>query len=185
MQSVLPAWQKLWDSKALTALRLLLEQFKMMDVKELIKIFCERLGIQFEANAEGVYAFEVDTFQFVIHDLFEQRRVALVGDLGMIPEKRSEGLFRLMLEAQHCFRETEGAVFSVDGERDRLTLSRMLSCAELDDETFFSEVERFVNQIEVWARIIRDYNGQTEREKDQQGDAETGEPALDIYHRMV
>ena len=157
----------------------------MIDVKTLIKAFCERLGIQSEANAEGIYAFEVDAFEFAVHDLSEQRRVALVGDLGMIPEKRPEGLFRLMLEAQHCFRESEGAIFSIDGERNRLTLSRMLSCAELDDETFFSEVERFVNQIEAWARIIRDYNGQTERDKGQQGDAKMDESSLDIYHRMV
>ena len=157
----------------------------MTDVKKLINGFCERLGIKSEANAEGVYAFEVDMFHFAIHDLSEQRRVALVGDLGMIPEKHPEGLFRLMLEAQHCFRETEGAIFSIDRERDRLTLNRMLFCAELDDETFFSEVERFVNQLEAWTRIIRDYNGQIERDKDQPGNAEMDDSALDIYHRMV
>ena len=157
----------------------------MTDVKELINGFCERLGIKSEANAEGVYAFEVDMFHFAIHDLSEQRHVALVGDLGMIPKKHPEGLFRLMLEAQHCFRETEGAIFSIDGERDRLTLNRMLSLAELDDETFFNEVERFVNQLEAWARIIRDYNGQIERDKDQPSNAEMDDSALDIYHRMV
>ena len=157
----------------------------MTDVKELINAFCERLGIQSEANAEGIYAFEVDAFEFAVHDLSEQRRVALVGDLGMIPEKHPEGLFRLMLEAQHCFRETEGAIFSIDGERDRLTLKRLLSLAELDDETFFNEVERFVNQLEAWAHIIRDYNGQTERDKGRQDEIEAPESAFDIYHRIV
>lgn len=157
----------------------------MSDIKELINAFCERLGIQSEANAEGVYAFEVDALEFAVYDLSEQRRVALVGDLGLIPETHPEGLFRLMLEAQHCFRETEGAIFSVDGERDRLTLNRLLSSAELDDETFFSEVERFVNQLEAWVRIIRDYNGQTERDKGRYGDTEIDESVLDIYHRMV
>jgi len=157
----------------------------MIDVKTLIKAFCERLGIQFEANAEGIYAFEVDALEFAVHDLSEQRRVALVGDLGMIPDAHREGLFRLMLEAQHCFREMEGSVFSIDGERDRLTLNRMLFCAELDDETFFNEVERFVNQLEAWTRIIRDYNGKTERDEGRQGDAEMDESALDIHHRMV
>jgi hypothetical protein len=157
----------------------------MMDVKELIKTFCERLGIQFEANAEGVYAFEVDAFEFAVHVLSEQRRVALVGDLGLIPEKHPERLFRLMLEAQHCFRETEGAVFSIDRERDRLTLNRMLACAELDDEAFFNEVERFVNQLEAWTNIIRDYNGQKEEDKGQHDAVETPESALDIYHMMV
>ena len=157
----------------------------MTDVKELINGFCERLGIKSEANAEGVYAFEVDMLHFAIHDLSEQRRVALVGDLGMIPEKHPEGLFRLMLEAQHCFRDTEGAIFSIDGERDRLTLNRLLFSAELDDETFFNEVERFVNQLEVWAHIIRDYNGPIERDKDQPGNVEMDDSALDIYHKMV
>lgn len=157
----------------------------MTDVKELINAFCERLGIQSEANAQGVYAFEVDALEFAVHDLSEQRRVALVGDLGVVPSVNPEGLFRLMLEAQHCFRETEGAIFSIDRERDRLTLSRMLSSAELDDETFFNEVERFVNQLEAWSRIIRDYNGQIERDKDQPGNAEMDDSALDIYHKMV
>ena len=157
----------------------------MMDVKTLVKSFCERLGIQSEANADGVYAFEVDAFEFAVHDLSEQRRVALVGDLGTIPKRHPEALFRLMLEAQHCFRDTEGSVFSIDGERDRLTLNRMLSCAELDEETFFGEVERFVNQLEAWAHIIRDYNGQTERDKGRQDEIETPESAFDIYHRMV
>ena len=157
----------------------------MIDVKTLIKAFCERLGIKSEANAEGVYAFEVDAFEFAVHDLSEQRRVALVGDLGMIPEKHPEGLFRLMLEAQYCFRETEGAIFSIDGERNRLTLNRMLSSAELDEETFFNEVERFVNQLEAWAHIIRDYNGQTERDKGRQDEIEEPESVFDNCHMRV
>lgn len=150
----------------------------MMDVKEIIKAFCERLGIQSEANAEGVYAFEVDTFEFAIHDLSERGRIALVGDLGMVPSENPAGLFRLMLEAQHCFRETEGATFSIDGERDCLSLCRMMPCAELDNETFFNEVEHFVNQLEAWTRILRDYNGQKEV-------PEMPETALDVYHMMV
>ena len=157
----------------------------MIDVKTLIKTFCERLGIQSEANAEGIYAFEVDALEFAVHDLSEQRRVALVGDLGAVPSVNPEGLFRLMLEAQHCFRDTEGAFFSIDGERDRLTLNRMLSSAELDDEAFFSEVERFVNQLEAWAHIIRYYNGQKVEDKGQQDEVETPESALDIYHMRV
>ena len=157
----------------------------MTDIKKLINGFCERLGLKSEANAEGVYAFEVDMFHFAIHDLSEQRRVALVGDLGMIPEKHPEGLFRLMLEAQHCFRDTEGAIFSIDGERNRLTLNRLLPSAELDDEAFFNEVERFVNQLEAWTRIIRDHNGQKVGDKGQQGEVEAPESAFDIYHRIV
>ena len=146
-----------------------------METKDLIKAFCERLGIQSEAGAEGVYTFAVDAFEFAIHDLAEQGRIALVGDLGGIPEQHPGGLFRLMLEAQYCFRETEGATFAIDSERDCLTLNRMLLTAELDNETFFNEVERFVNQLEAWARIIRDY----------EGEKATQEMPLDLYNIMV
>lgn len=150
----------------------------MMEAKEMIKTFCERLGIQSEANAEGIYAFEVDSFEFAIHDLSEQHRIALVGDLGMIPEAHPEGLFRLMLEAQHGFRETKGATFSIDRERERLSLCQVLSCAELDNDVFFKEVEHFVNQLEAWTQIIRDYEGKKES-------VEISSDALDLYQMMV
>jgi hypothetical protein len=55
----------------------------------------------------------------------------------------------------------------------------------LDDETFFNEVERFVNQLEAWTRIIRDYNGQKVEDKGQQDEVETPESSLDIYHMKV
>ena len=150
----------------------------MIDVKTLIKAFCERLGIQSEANAEGVYTFEVDALEFAVYDLSEQRRVALVGDLGMIPDAHREGLFRLMLEAQHGFRETKGATFSIDRERERLSLCQVLSCAELDNDVFFKEVEHFVNQLEAWTQIIRDYEGKKES-------VEISSDALDLYQMMV
>lgn len=121
--------------------------------------------------------FEADAFEFSIHNLSEQGSIVLSGHLGSIPH-HPEGLFRLMLEAQHCFRETEGTTFSIDSERDYLSLHRIIPCAGLDGDIFFNVVERFVNQLEAWTRIICDYNGQAVSPQVQN-------VPLDHFHMMV
>ena len=131
----------------------------MIDAKAIIKAFCERLGIDSEADAEGVFSFSADTVEFAIHDLAQEGVVLLTGDLGLVPMVNAEGLFRLMLEAQHNFSETAGATFSIDSKRDCFTLSRVVPYAVLDEEVLFCEVERFVNHLEAWTHIIRNYEG--------------------------
>ena len=131
----------------------------MNDAKAVVEAFCRGLGIKSGADAEGVYSFSVDVGEFAVHDLSEEGHLLLTADLGQVPPGNAAGLFRLMLEAQHNFRETAGAVFSIDDERGRFTLSRVISCATLDEDVLFREVERFVNLFEVWVHIIRSYEG--------------------------
>ena len=131
----------------------------MIDAKAIIEAFCKRLGIKSEADTEGVFSFSDDAGEFAIHDLSEEGILLLTGDLGRVPPNHAEGLFRLMLEAQHNFRETAGTTFSIDGERDRFMLSRVIACATLDEDVLYHEVERFVNLLEAWAIIIRNYEG--------------------------
>ena len=131
----------------------------MIDAKAIIEAFCKRLGIKSEADTEGVFSFSDDAGEFAIHDLSEEGILLLTGDLGLVPPNHAEGLFRLMLEAQHNFRETAGTTFSIDGERDCFTLSRVIPCATLDEDVLFREVERFVNHLEAWMHIIRNYEG--------------------------
>jgi hypothetical protein len=114
----------------------------------------------------------VDAGGFAIHDLPEEGILLLTADLGHVPPANNAGsLFRLMLEAQHSFRETAGATFAIDGERDCLTLSRVVPYATLDEDVLFREVERFVNLFEVWTHIIRNYEGRKESD----------EPPIDFY----
>ena len=131
----------------------------MIDAKVIVKAFCERLGIEAGADTEGVYSFSVDDVEFAIHDLSEEELVLLTGDLSPVPPNDVEGLFRLMLEAQHNFQGTAGAMFSIDSERDCFVLSRVIPYVALDEDMLFSEVERFVNHLEAWTHIIRNYEG--------------------------
>ena len=134
----------------------------MNDTKSIIEALCKRLGIKSEADAEGVYSFSVDAGEFAVHDLQEEGLLLLTADLGHVPPDNSGSLFRLMLEAQHNFGETAGAVFSIDSERDCFTVSRVIQSATLDEDVLFHEVERFVNLFEVWTHIIRNYEGHKE-----------------------
>ena len=143
----------------------------MIDAKAIIEAFCERLGVKSGADAEGFYSFSVDAGGFAIHDLPEEGLLLLTADLGHVPPDNTGSLFRLMLEAQHGFRETAGATFSIDGERDCLTLSRVVPYATLDEGVLFREVERFVNLFEAWMLIIRNY----------EGNKESDETPMDLY----
>ena len=134
----------------------------MIDAKAIIEAFCERLGVKSGADTEGVYSFSVDAGGFAIHDLPEEGLLLLTADLGQVPPDNAGSLFRLMLEAQHGFRETAGATFSIDGERDCFTLGRVVPYATLDEDVLFREVERFVNLLEAWTHIIRNYEGHKE-----------------------
>ena len=143
----------------------------MIDAKAIIEAFCDRLGIKSGAGTEGVYSFAVDAGEFAVRDLSEEGILLLAADLGQVPSRNAEGFFRLMLEAQHSFRETAGATFSIDGERDCITLSRVVPYATLDEDVLFREVERFVNLFEVWTHIIRNYEGRKG----------SGETSIDFY----
>ena len=126
-----------------------------MDTSELIQSFSKRIGI--ELDADGVCAFEADGLAVTVHELRELEAVALIGDLGEPPPERLEGLYQVMLEANHLFGGTGGATLSRDPATGRFALCRTLAGASLTSDGLYAEVERFVSTMEVWARNIADF----------------------------
>ena len=51
-----------------------------METSEIIKSFCERIGIKYEPNAYGACSFKADGFLVTISDLRGLDQIALVGD---------------------------------------------------------------------------------------------------------
>lgn len=127
-----------------------------MDSHELIGALGAKLGLDL-ALEDGACALEADGFRVTIHDLPELEAIALVGDAGEPPPERLEGLYRAMLESNHLFRDTAGATLSVDPATGRVSLCRMVPCRLLDGDGFVAVAEQFVNTLEVWARIVREY----------------------------
>lgn len=128
-----------------------------MTFPELITDFASRLGMTLESTPDGVYTFDVEGMAFAIHDLSTVDAVAFTGDLGQPPPENPEGLYRLALEAQYLFQNTQGATLSINPENGNFTLCRTLGLTALDVESFFVAAEQFVNTLEVWGKIVQNY----------------------------
>ncbi|MBR5733996.1 MAG: type III secretion system chaperone [Desulfovibrionaceae bacterium] len=137
-----------------------------MDASEIIKAFGAKLGIGLEFDADNVCSFEADGLSVTIHNLREIDTIAITGDLGDPPPWSLEDLYRTMLEANYLFRDTSGASLSFNPESGRFALCRAMPCKALDGESFFSEAERFVSTLEMWARIVRDYRAASPKGED-------------------
>jgi hypothetical protein len=107
---------------------------KKMDSFNLIEKFGERLGMALEHDPNGSYNFEIDGRAFSIHDIDECGRIVLSGDLGHPPPECREKLCVALLEAQHLFKNTAGATFSIDPETGNFSLCKTLVPAVLDTD---------------------------------------------------
>ena len=148
-----------------------------MESTELIKSFCERIGIRYEPDADGTCNFNADGIDVAIFDMPEVVSVILVGDLGAPPPERLEKLYAAMLEANHLFRGTAGATISRDSETGHFALCRSLPCRALDVDSFYAEIEQFVSTLEAWTKLISNYREATASEK--------GEAEIDISQMLM
>lgn len=62
-------------------------------------------------------------------------------------------------DAFHLFGGTAGATISLDPDNGRIVLCRLLPLATLDADRLYAEVERFVNTVATWAKVVADYRG--------------------------
>ena len=130
-----------------------------METSELIKSLGVKLGIQLKPNDDGFYSFEADDLAITIFDLLELDSIALNGDLGLPPPEAPEALYKAMLEANHLFRDTNGATISLNPDNGHIEICKALHCKLMDADLFFTEVERFVNLMEVWSNLVKNYRG--------------------------
>jgi len=131
-----------------------------MQYNELLKVFGEKLGggMDLTPDAAGAVMLDVDGMPLTILNLEEVDLVALVGVVGEPPpEERMERLYRVLLEANHNFAGTAGSTLSINQETGKVSLCRVLPLALTDGDTFFGEVERFVNMLETWRKLVADY----------------------------
>lgn len=128
-----------------------------MTFSELIADFGARLNMEIESDADGIYTFDVEGMTFTIHDLASLDQVAFTGDLGQPPPENPTGLYRLVLEGQYLFQETQGATISINPETGNFTFCRSLELNATNADTFFATAEQFINVLEAWQKIIQNY----------------------------
>ena len=129
-----------------------------MDFREFIQQFAERFGIQMPEIVDEAAAFDADGMPFFMMRVVSEGEgdyLVVAADLGEPPPERLEGLYKTLLAANYLFSGTGGATLSLDG--DRIMVCRSLPIAIMDGDSFYAEVEKFVNTAETWRKIVVDY----------------------------
>lgn len=143
-----------------------------MESFELIKKFGEKVGANISPDDDNVYTFEVDEMIISFHILPELDSIVLTGDIGEPPPENLENLYKVMLEAQYLFNGTAGATISLNAENNCFSLCKALSCKILDGDSLYEEAEHFINTLEVWARLVKDYRDVASKAEDVKADDE-------------
>ncbi len=127
-----------------------------MKFPELIDALGKVIGVELTPE-DGSVMLEIDEMPVVIRELVELDAVVLMGPIGEPPPERQEQLLKALLDANHLFAGTGGGTLSRDPETGIFHLCRMLPLALTDTEAFSSALERFVNVVETWRKLIADY----------------------------
>jgi len=133
-----------------------------MEYQELLDSFAKKLGgeVEIKPDASGAVMLDVDGMPLSIMGMEELGLVALIGVIGEPPpEDRMERLYAALLEANHNFAGTAGATLSINPETRNISLCKTMPLALADADGFFNDVERFVNTLENWRKLVSDYRG--------------------------
>ena len=128
-----------------------------MELTELLGELGKLIGLELRLDESGSCMLAVDDMSVVIQDVSEAFAVGFWGKIGRTPPEGQLQLCQLMLEANHLFRATAGATISRNPESGEFFLCRLLDLRGLDAETFISNLEKFVNVLESWQRLVADY----------------------------
>ena len=116
-----------------------------------------KIGVRLQVDDEGACVLSVDDMTVTLQGIAESEAVGFWGEIGDPPPQGLEKLLSAMLEANHMFRGTGGATISRDSETGSFFLCRILDLRNLDADAFAAALERFVNTLEAWIRLVKDY----------------------------
>jgi len=128
-----------------------------MEFKDLIDALGKKLGLELEVSAEGDCTLGVDDMTLTIQHLEEVDVVAVWGKIASAPPQGQEQLYAAMLEANHLFKGTGGATISREQDSGDFFLCRVDEMKSLDSDQFVDRLERFVNTLEAWQKLVADY----------------------------
>ena len=128
-----------------------------MEFADLIKTLGERIGIALTPNEDGACILSVDDMTVIIQNVPEVFSIAFWGEIGEPPPQGQLLLQTAMLEANHLFHGTGGATISRDPDGGQYSLCRFLDSRCTDADAFVEVLEKFVNTLEAWRKLLADY----------------------------
>ena len=126
-----------------------------MKLNEVIGGFAATIGIENvnPDDAEG-YTFEIDGMTVSFLEIPETQELVTTAEIGELPDEGREPIFRYLMEAMFRDGGSGGAIFSLEPDSSRIWAHRRDSLATMDVESFRAMLERFVNGLEEWRRIV-------------------------------
>ncbi len=122
-----------------------------MDFKELIADFAARHNVADLVADNNAAALDIDGIIVII--VADGDRVTLSAEVGAPPAEGRADFADLMLEAS---LQTD-AFFAKASESDTYIVVQRLSLRVIDDAAFDAALETFVNQAEIWRRLLSDF----------------------------
>lgn len=127
-----------------------------MTFDELIRDFGGQIGVELTSR-DGMVALDIDGMSVLIQELHELDAVVVLGEIGEPPPQGLEALLSSMLNANHLFAGTSGGTLSRDPESGKFFLCRWKPLALADAASFAAMMDRFLNVLETWRKLVADY----------------------------
>ena len=122
-----------------------------MEFNDLISDFAKRHNVDNLVAEDSSAALDIDGIVTTIVNA--NGVVAISAEIGEPPAEGAANFADLLLEAN---LETQ-ASFAKSRETGAYMLMRRLPLAGLDGDSFDFELEDFVNRVETWRRLLKDY----------------------------
>ena len=126
-----------------------------MELKELMDGLAATCGIDgLAAGNDGAYHLSFDDMNVSFKSLDESGRLVVWAEVCEPPSEGREPLYRLLMESMFQEQATGGATFSIESGSGKIYLQRIEFISALDVESFNGLVEKFVDTLEHWRKII-------------------------------
>lgn len=126
-----------------------------MEFEKLMQEFAAKAGLgELDPTGDGSCHVEIDDMVVAFIEVPETRQLAMWAEVGEPPPEGRERIYRALMESMHMGRSTGGSSFSIDPETGKVILFRLDPLPLLDLDAFTTTLERFVNVLEAWRKIV-------------------------------
>ena len=130
-----------------------------MEFTELMNEFAGQVGLTDPSPIEdGTCRFDIDGMAVNFVEVSETRQLATWAEVGEQPSEGRERLYAELMEAMFMGRATGGSTFALNPESGRIQLFRLDPLPLLDLETFLAMLEKFVNVLEQWRKLLAEFS---------------------------
>lgn len=129
-----------------------------MDLKDIITAFAAENGLEgLTADAEGAYHIGIDDMVVSFSETGNRDEFVTWAEVAVPQQEGRERLYRALMEAMFLGQGTGGATFSLERESGEICLHRIDNSAQMDLNLFKEKLEKFVNILEQWRKLMADF----------------------------